>query len=135
MSLKISREKIKNSLVDKIEDISGQNVFDCYQCGICSSGCPVTDYMDYSPNQVIRLIQLGCVDEILNSRTIWICSTCLQCSARCPKGIEVAKVMEALRTINLRQREGTLKPEDIKSKDLKDLPQIALVSAFRKLTG
>ncbi|MBC8382868.1 MAG: 4Fe-4S dicluster domain-containing protein [Candidatus Cloacimonetes bacterium] len=135
MSLKITRERIKNSLVDKIEDISGQNVFDCYQCGICSSGCPVTDYMDYSPNQVIRLIQLGCVDEILNSRTIWICSTCLQCSARCPKGIEVAKVMEALRTINLRQREGTLKPEDIKSKDLKDLPQIALVSAFRKLTG
>ena len=135
MSLKITREKIKNSLVDKIEDISGQNVFDCYQCGICSSGCPVTDYMDYSPNQVMRLVQLGCVDEILNSKTIWICSTCLQCSTRCPKGIEVAKVMEALRTINLRQREGTLKPEDIKSKDLKDLPPIALVSAFRKLTG
>lgn len=135
MSLKITREKIKNSLVDKIEDISGQNVFDCYQCGICSSGCPVTDYMDYSPNQVMRLIQLGCVDEILDSKTIWICSTCLQCSTRCPKGIEVAQVMEALRTINLRQREGTLKPEDIKSKDLKDLPQIALVSAFRKLTG
>ncbi len=135
MSLKITREKIKNSLVDKIEEISGQNVFDCYQCGICSSGCPVTDYMDYSPNQVMRLLQLGSVDEILNSKTIWICSTCLQCSTRCPKGIEVAQVMEALRTINLRQREGTLKPEDIKSKELKDLPPIALVSAFRKLTG
>ncbi len=135
MTLKITREAIKNSLVDKIEEISGQNVFDCYQCGICSSGCPVTDYMDYSPNQVMRLVQLGCVDEILNSRTIWICSTCLQCSTRCPKGIEVAQVMEALRTINLRQREGTLKPEDLKSKELKDLPPIALVSAFRKLTG
>ena len=135
MSLKITREKIKNSLVDKIEEISGQNVFDCYQCGICSSGCPVTDYMDFAPNQVMRLVQLGSVDEILDSKTIWICSTCLQCSTRCPKGIEVAKVMEALRTINLRQREGTLKPEDLKTKELKDLPQIALVSAFRKLTG
>jgi len=135
MSLKITREKIKNSLVDKIEDISGQNVFDCYQCGMCSSGCPVTDYMDYSPNQVMRLVQLGSVDEILNSRTIWICSTCLQCSTRCPKGIDVAKVMEALRTINLRQRECTLKPEDLKLNDLRDLPPIALVSAFRKLTG
>ena len=135
MTLKISRENIKNSLVDKIEEISGQNVFDCYQCGICSSGCPVTDYMDFPPNQVIRLAQLGCVDEILSSRTIWICSTCLQCSTRCPKGIEVAKVMEALRTINLRQRGGTLKPEDISPEELKDLPQIALVSAFRKLTG
>jgi len=135
MSLKITREKIKNSLVDKIEEISGQNVFDCYQCGMCSSGCPVTDYMDYSPNQVMRLVQLGSVDEILNSRTIWICSTCLQCSTRCPKGIDVAKVMEALRTINLRQRECTLKPEDLKLNELKDLPPIALVSAFRKLTG
>ncbi|MDP8288541.1 MAG: 4Fe-4S dicluster domain-containing protein [Candidatus Electryonea clarkiae] len=135
MTLKISRENIKNSLVDKIEEISGQNVFDCYQCGICSSGCPVTDYMDFPPNQVIRLAQLGCVDEILSSKTIWICSTCLQCSTRCPKGIEVAKVMEALRTINLRQRGGTLKPEDISPEELKDLPQIALVSAFRKLTG
>ncbi|MDP8241579.1 MAG: 4Fe-4S dicluster domain-containing protein [Candidatus Celaenobacter antarcticus] len=135
MSLKITREKIKNSLVDKIEEISGQNVFDCYQCGMCSSGCPVTDYMDYSPNQVMRLVQLGSVDEILNSRTIWICSTCLQCSTRCPKGIDVAKVMEALRTINLRQRECTLKPEDLKLNDLRDLPPIALVSAFRKLTG
>ncbi|MCD6330268.1 MAG: 4Fe-4S dicluster domain-containing protein [Candidatus Cloacimonetes bacterium] len=135
MTLKITRENIKNSLVDKIEDISGQNVFDCYQCGICSSGCPVTDYMDFPPNQVMRLVQFGCVDEILNSKTIWICSTCLQCSTRCPKGIEVAKVMEALRTINLRQRGGTLNPDDLKSKELKDLPQIALVSAFRKLTG
>lgn len=135
MSLKITREKIKNSLVDKIEEISGQNVFDCYQCGMCSSGCPVTDYMDYPPHQVMRLVQLGSVDEILNSRTIWICSTCLQCSTRCPKGIDVAKVMEALRTINLRQRECTLKPEDLKLNELKDLPPIALVSAFRKLTG
>jgi len=135
MPLELERDKIKNPLVKKIEEISGQNIFDCFQCGICSSGCPVTDYMDIAPNQVLRLAQFGCVDEVLDSKTIWICSTCLQCSTRCPKGIDIAKVMEALRTINLRQRESRLEPEDIKSKDLKELPQIALVSAFRKLTG
>ncbi len=135
MSLKITREKIKNSLVDKIEEISGQNVFDCYQCGNCSSGCPVVDYMDIAPHQVMRLAQLGATEEILNSKTIWICSACLQCSTRCPKGIDVAKVMEAFRAINLRKRTSPLNPDEIDEKDLKELPPIALVGAFRKLTG
>ena len=135
MSYKMTRDIIKNLLVQKIEELSGQNVFDCYQCGNCSSGCPVVDYMDIIPNQVMRLAQLGATEDILNSETIWICSACLQCSTRCPKGIEVAKVMEALRAINLRKRIGTLDPNKIETEDLQDLPPIALVGAFRKLTG
>ena len=135
MSYKMTRDIIKNSLVQKIEELSGQNVFDCYQCGNCSSGCPVVDYMDIIPNQVMRLAQLGATEDILNSETIWICSACLQCSTRCPKGVEVAKVMEALRSINLRKRIGTLDPKKIEIEDLQNLPPIALVGAFRKLTG
>jgi heterodisulfide reductase subunit C len=135
MSYKMTRDIIKNSLVQKIEELSGQNVFDCYQCGNCSSGCPVVDYMDIMPNQVLRLAQLGATEDILNSETIWICSACLQCSTRCPKGVEVAKVMEALRSINLRKRIGTLDPKKIEIEDLQNLPPIALVGAFRKLTG
>jgi len=91
--------------------------------------------MDVPPNQILRLAQLGATDEILNCETIWICSACLQCSSRCPKGVDVAKVMEALRAINLRKRMGNLTPEGIDAEDLKELPPIALVSAFRKLTG
>jgi len=83
----------------------------------------------------MRLAQFGATEDILNSETIWICSACLQCSTRCPKGIEVAKVMEALRSINLRKRVGTLDPNKIEAEDLQDLPPIALVGAFRKLTG
>jgi len=135
MSYEISRNIVKNELVDKIEELSGQNVFDCYQCGMCSAGCPVVEYMDIMPNQIMRLAQFGATEDILNSETIWICSACLQCSTRCPKGIEVAKVMEALRSINLRKRVGTLDPNKIEAEDLQDLPPIALVGAFRKLTG
>ena len=135
MSYEISRNIVKNELVEKIEELSGQNVFDCYQCGMCSAGCPVVDYMDIMPNQVMRLAQFGATEELINSETIWICSACLQCSTRCPKGIEVAKVMEALRSINLRKRVGTLDPNQIEAEELQDLPPIALVGAFRKLTG
>ena len=135
MYLEISKKNIRNELVNKVHEISGQNVFECYQCGNCSSGCPVVDYMDITPNQVMKLSQYGSIDEILKSETIWVCSTCLQCSTRCPKGIDVAKVMEAFRTINLRNGEGVVDPEhlDVENKD--ELPPILLVCAMRKLTG
>lgn len=135
MPYKITAENIRNKLVQKVEEISGQNIFDCYQCGNCSSGCPVVDYMDIPPHQVMRLLQLGAVDEVLGCKTIWICATCLQCSSRCPKGIDVAAVMEALRTINLRERKGKLIPDRKSIEGLEELPPIALVSAFRKMTG
>ncbi|MCD4650845.1 MAG: 4Fe-4S dicluster domain-containing protein [Candidatus Cloacimonetes bacterium] len=134
----ISHAKIHTDLLQKIQELSGQNVFDCYQCGNCSSGCPLVEYMDYAPNQVIRLAQLGALDELLESETIWICATCLQCSSRCPKGVDVSKVMEALRVINLRNREGRISPDDIEKmtdEEVKELPPIVLVSAFRKLSG
>ncbi|MCF7792952.1 MAG: 4Fe-4S dicluster domain-containing protein [Candidatus Cloacimonetes bacterium] len=135
MFTEISRKEIKNELVQKLHEISGQDVFDCYQCGNCSSGCPVVDYMDINPNQVLRLAQYGKIQDILESETIWVCSTCLQCSSRCPKGIDVAKLMEAFRTINLRAGLGIVDPRklDVENKD--ELPPILLVCAMRKLTG
>jgi len=135
MFTEISKKDIRNELVQKLHEISGQDVFDCYQCGNCSSGCPVVDYMDITPNQVLRLAQYGKIQEILDSKTIWVCSTCLQCSTRCPKGIDVAKLMEAFRTINLRAGLGIVDPKklDVENKD--ELPPILLVCAMRKLTG
>jgi len=135
MYLEISKKDIRNELVNKVHEISGQNVFECYQCGNCSSGCPVVDYMDITPNQVMKLSQYGSIEEILKSETIWVCSTCLQCSTRCPKGIDVAKVMEAFRTINLRNGEGVVDPEHLYVENKDELPPILLVCAMRKLTG
>ncbi|MGQ4832573.1 MAG: 4Fe-4S dicluster domain-containing protein [Candidatus Asgardarchaeia archaeon] len=118
----------------KIESISEQNVFACYQCGKCSAGCPMVSNMDLLPNQVIRLIQFG-DERVLESKTIWICATCYTCSIRCPKGIDIARVMEALRITALRKHKvDFLKYKELPVEDLKNMPQIALVSASRKYT-
>lgn len=135
MFFNIKSGDIRNELVLKIQEISGQNVFDCYQCGNCSSGCPVVEYMDITPNQVLRLSQYGRIKDILDSQTIWICSTCLQCSSRCPKGIDVAKLMEAFRTVNLREGIGVVNPQKLDADKSEEYPPILLVCAMRKMTG
>ncbi|MDA8441824.1 MAG: 4Fe-4S dicluster domain-containing protein [Peptococcaceae bacterium] len=84
-------------LVAKVQTASGVDVKACYQCGKCSAGCPVAFAMDYTPRQVMRMLQLGLAEETIKSRAIWLCAQCETCSARCPRSLEPAKVMEALR--------------------------------------
>lgn len=76
---------------------SGQSVELCYHCKKCTAGCPMSDEMDLRPNQVMRALQLGQVDRVLNSKTIWVCASCATCSTRCPYGIDIVAVMDALR--------------------------------------
>lgn len=134
MRIKIKGE-IRNEFVEKIEELSEQNLLGCYQCGKCSAGCPSAPFMDLLPNQVIGLAQLGRKEEVLNCKTIWLCASCFTCSVRCPKGIDLAKVMEAARQIVLRQNIDRIEPLKIPKKEIVELPQIALVSNFRKLTA
>jgi heterodisulfide reductase subunit C2 len=82
-----------------VEHQSGQKIFDCYQCGKCSAGCPIDYAMDLGPRQVMRSIQLGLKKEVMQSTTIWLCVACETCSSRCPAKIDVAKVMESLRIL------------------------------------
>ncbi len=82
---------------DRVKELSGEKIELCFQCGACSSGCPMTQEMDYLPSKVIRMAQLG-LEEALDSKTIWVCTTCFNCEVRCPRGIDIANVMEALRT-------------------------------------
>lgn len=120
------------SLIETVSEMSGENVYSCYQCGECSASCPVADRVDVFPNQIMRLIQFG--DEaVLDSKTIWLCASCLLCSQRCPRGIDIAKVIEALRQIILRR--GVYKVDLNRVEGLEELPQIALVAAARKMTG
>ncbi|MEW6102213.1 MAG: 4Fe-4S dicluster domain-containing protein [bacterium] len=72
----------------------------CYQCGKCSAGCPIAQFMDYTPNRLIRFIQLDKIDFALKSKTIWLCAFCKTCSVRCPKEIDLAGVMGRLRLIS-----------------------------------
>ena len=133
MRIELSRNDAQNAIVEKIENISGQNVLACYQCGKCSAGCPMISSMDILPNQIIRLVQLGQFDDLLHSKTIWLCASCFSCTARCPKGVDLAKVMEALRLLLLRKSTNYVEPSELDIDE--NLPQIALVSNFRKMTG
>jgi heterodisulfide reductase subunit C len=135
MRTTISRNQIRNPFVAKVQELSGQNLLACYQCGKCSAGCPAVSQMDILPNQIIRLAQLGLKDELLASRSIWICASCMTCNVRCPKGINIAEVIEALRQILLRKREDHVKVEKLTGEEKGDVPPIALISNFRKFTS
>jgi len=86
----------------RVERLSGQRLSDCYQCGKCSGNCPVAPEMDYLPSQLMRLVQSGRTSEALASRAIWLCDGCLTCSSRCPRDIDVARVIDGLRAISRR---------------------------------
>jgi len=75
----------------------GEKVSHCYQCGKCSAGCPIAFQMDYLPNQIIRFVQLGMEEQALTSNTIWLCASCLTCTVRCPREIDIAEIMDYLR--------------------------------------
>jgi heterodisulfide reductase subunit C len=80
------------------------DLFACYQCGKCSNGCPVTFAMDYLPHQLIRMLQLGLREEVLGSKTIWVCASCETCYTRCPNEIEISKLMDDLKQEVLAKR-------------------------------
>jgi heterodisulfide reductase subunit C len=87
--------------------------------------------MDMLPNQVIRLAQLG-IESALDSQTIWTCAACLTCVSRCPKGIDLPRVMEAMRLIAMERQGNRLRATDITSQVATELPQLAIIGGFRK---
>ena len=135
MRINLSKKKIKDPFIAKVEELSGQNLLACYQCGKCSAGCPAVSQMDILPNQIIRYAQLGLKDDLLKSKSIWICASCFTCNARCPKGINIAEVIEALRQILLRKREDHIKVEELSDSEKGDVPPIAIISNLRKFTS
>ena len=122
------------NLCARVEELSGENVFACYQCGMCSAGCPLTEQMDRLPSQVIRDLQLD-DPSLLESNAMWVCASCLACEVRCPKGVDLAKLMEALRQIALRATLDNVSLDDMTRDEIRELPQIALVASLRKKTG
>ncbi len=90
------------NLAQTIQQATGQNAFLCYQCVKCSSGCPLAEHMDLLPNQVMRAVQLG-DQRVLESKTIWLCASCQTCTTRCPQGLDIAGIMDALRIESKKQ--------------------------------
>lgn len=91
------------SMVDVIEELAHTRVDDCYQCGKCTAGCPMADRMDVIPSQIMRLVQMGRVDKAMKAESIWLCVSCQTCSTRCPKSVNIAGVIDALRQLSVEQ--------------------------------
>jgi len=134
MVFPLSKENIRGRFVNKVLELSGQDIFACYQCGKCSALCPSLERMDLLPNQLVRMVQFG-RKEVLRSKTIWICSSCFSCAVECPKGIDIASLAEALRLMQLRLNVDHLDLKKISTEDLEELPPIALVGGARKFTA
>ncbi|MDR2821228.1 MAG: 4Fe-4S dicluster domain-containing protein [Desulfovibrio sp.] len=91
------------AFIREVEEQSGQKVSACYQCGNCTAGCPAGFVYDMQANQVMRGVQLGLKDQVLDSRSLWMCLSCATCTQRCPNNIDVAAVMETLRHMARKQ--------------------------------
>ena len=101
------------NFLKEVEAESGQNLSTCYQCGNCTAGCPGGEFYDRQVSQIMRAAQLGLKAEALGNRSLWLCLACSTCSARCPNDIDVAGVMETLRS--MARREGLIKDRPIES--------------------
>lgn len=103
------------------------------KCGKCSGSCPAYDEMEYHPHQFVSMINSGDIEPLLKSESIYKCLSCFACIERCPRGVEPAKLIEAIRVVVLRQQGANrLKPDDIPSLLDDKIPQQALMSAMRK---
>ncbi len=120
-------------LQEEVLRISGVDPRKCMQCGKCSGTCPNYDQMEYHPNQFVAMVRNGEVEKLMNSRSIYMCLSCFACVERCPRNVEPAKLIEAVRLAVIRkQNQNHMTPDDIPGKLDEKLPQQAIVSAMRK---
>lgn len=120
-------------LTETINRISGVNARKCMKCGKCSGTCPAFDEMDYHPHQFVYMVEKGKITELLESKSLWNCLSCFACVERCPRGVEPANIIEAIRLAVIRKSgENHLAADAIPELLNEELPQQAIVSAFRK---
>jgi heterodisulfide reductase subunit C len=121
--------------VQKIAEISGQNVYECMQCGTCSAVCPMVSSMGFTTRQGIHYLQFGEIEAVIDARIGEFCASCHTCVVRCPRGIDVPRVFEAVRQLVLRTNTDLVDLKTIPKDTMAEAPQIAFVSTFRKLTS
>ena len=123
----------KAERIENLNRLSGTDVKKCMKCGKCSGRCPAFKDMDIKPHQFVSMLGQGRIDELLESKAIWNCLSCMACVERCPRGVAPAAVIEAVRdTVVRMQGANGIKAEDIPPIVDELSPQQLLVSAYRK---
>ena len=122
-------------IADEIIYRSGVNPRKCMKCGKCSGTCPAYDEMEYHPHQFVSMVESGDIEPLLSSESLYKCLSCFACIDRCPRGVEPAKLVEAVRLAVIRQQDKNhLTANDIPNLLDDETPQQLIVSAFRKYT-
>ena len=123
----------KEERIENLNRLSGTDVRKCMKCGKCSGRCPAFKDMDIKPHQFVSMLAKGKIDELLESKAIWNCLSCMACVERCPRGVAPAAVVEAVRdTVVRMQGKNGIKAEEIPPIIDEFIPQQLLVSAYRK---
>ena len=120
-------------LREEILRMSGVDTSKCMKCGKCSATCPAYDEMEYHPHQFVNMVESGDIEPLLASKSLYKCLSCFACIDRCPRGVEPAKLVEAVRlSVVRKQGANHMTANDVPALLDEDLPQQAIVSAFRK---
>ena len=118
---------------EEILRISGVNPRKCMKCGKCSATCPAYDEMEYHPHQFVSMVQKGQIEKLAASKSIYMCLSCFACIERCPRNVEPAKLVEAVRLAVIRQQGMShMTAGDVPQLLDPELPQQAIVTAMRK---
>ncbi len=99
-TLDLTRTLHDHSFAERVGPDRGK-LLTCIQCGTCTASCPTAYAMDYSPRLLLRMIQLGLYDEVLKSKTFWLCTTCYSCTVRCPRGISITETFQTLKRMSV----------------------------------
>ena len=123
----------KEYLRDEVIRMSGVNPKKCMKCGKCSATCPAYDEMEYHPHQFVNMVESGDIEPLMESKGLYKCLSCFACIDRCPRNVQPAKIVEAIRLeVTKQQGNNHLKAETVSEFSDDETPQQLLVSAFRK---
>ena len=125
----------EKELIREIEINSGTDSKKCMKCGKCSASCPPSYKMDILPHRFVKNVEEGNIEALKASRALWKCLSCFACVERCPRGVEPASLLEAVRLSIIREQgKNYFKPDDIPQllEYDEEIPQQLIVSALRK---
>ena len=127
-----SFDTLRNEFVRKVEELSGQDMLACYECEECVAGCVAGFTTEYLPTELIQFILRGAVDKALDNSTIWFCATCPTCVAHCPKGVDLSRIMAALRQLSLDDKDDYIDYNLFSPEELAEFTQEMLREELRR---